>query len=551
MSLPMIFVALTLQISMFITITFVGRLEGAIYIAATTIAMTICNVTGCSVLYGSCVALDSLVSQAYGAKSYRLMGLHCQRAMVILSIATVAVIFVWMQTEYILNRILGIDYETSVLAGKWAKMYAIGLWPTIMFEILRKFSQCQQMIWPIVVSASIAASTNWLSTYILVHVYNFGFMGCATGFVVSQWVAFLSLASIIIVRKCYIFYWLRDRPADHNGDYMDTSVSSASPLTQSSEHGKAGTSLVKNILAIGLTTTTAKVLIVTDDPEDNWPPVSMAIFKDWLPFLRLGFPSAVSLFIEWGSYEVTSIFAGRLGTVSLAAHGIFSVVATFMYRTPVSVAMSSATLTGNLLGEGKPDDAWHMVSLGLWTDLIIGMVQGVLIIVLGSYWGHVFTTDADVLAMLHSCLPVFALFIMADNTMCASATLLRNTGNPSTTVWANGTACIIFMLPLGFVLSEYTGLGLNGPWLSMAITWGTLASVYTFVLYTMNWQQQADEAQERSRIKSMPSPSPSFCGDMDKPKTNGISKSETISVAESESEYGLEVEMKDVENRHR
>jgi MATE family multidrug resistance protein len=51
-------------------------------IGAATLGSMMCNITGYSVLYGMGTALDSLLSQAYGAKSYSLVGLYAQRAMV-------------------------------------------------------------------------------------------------------------------------------------------------------------------------------------------------------------------------------------------------------------------------------------------------------------------------------------------------------------------------------------------------------------------------------------------------------------------------------------
>ena len=43
-----------------------------------------------------------------------------------------------------------------------------------------------------------------------------------------------------------------------------------------------------------------------DNPEDNWPPPSRDIFTDWQPFFMLGVPGAVSLFVEWGSFELVA-----------------------------------------------------------------------------------------------------------------------------------------------------------------------------------------------------------------------------------------------------
>jgi hypothetical protein len=57
--------------------------------------------------------------------------------------------------------------------------------------------------------------------------------------------------------------------------------------------------------------------------ENTWPPLSCDVFRGWGEFFRLGAPAALSLIIEWGSYEVTAWAAGRLGATSLATHTVF------------------------------------------------------------------------------------------------------------------------------------------------------------------------------------------------------------------------------------
>jgi Na+-driven multidrug efflux pump len=51
----------------------------------------ISNITGYSLAFGMCSALDTLISQAYGAKRYELMGLQAQRAAVILTLFSIPI----------------------------------------------------------------------------------------------------------------------------------------------------------------------------------------------------------------------------------------------------------------------------------------------------------------------------------------------------------------------------------------------------------------------------------------------------------------------------
>eukprot|EP01041_Mallomonas_annulata_P007785 gene7785-15924_t len=301
MSMPMIAIALVLQISLFVTILFVGRMESPIYIAAATLGIMICNMSGYSLAIGMCSALDTLVSQAYGAKAYRLMGLHCQRAMAILSLGSILVALIWFQTESILFNLVGIDKETSILAGKWTQILSVGLWPSLMFEVLRKFLQCQQIVWPIVITAIISATSNLISTYLLIRYYSFGFEGCAIGYVISQWMSFIILILIIFIRK-YIIY------TNNNGyerllrlDEMDKSINAELPIDFNDESSNTTTNTSNSNLPHNQnhnTNTVDNKLLISIDPEDNWPQISSDICRDWMPFLRLGVPGALSLFIE-------------------------------------------------------------------------------------------------------------------------------------------------------------------------------------------------------------------------------------------------------------
>jgi MATE family multidrug resistance protein len=120
---PIIVTAMIREISEVSTIVYVGRcaqngFDGAVLMGAATLGNMMCNITGFSLAYGLCSALDTLISQAYGAKAYRLTGLYAQRAAVILTLSSIPVALLWSQTRIILQYGLGIPHETAILAGK-------------------------------------------------------------------------------------------------------------------------------------------------------------------------------------------------------------------------------------------------------------------------------------------------------------------------------------------------------------------------------------------------------------------------------------------------
>jgi len=197
---PMAITAFLLDANLFCSLIFIGK-YGPNYLGAATIGNMICNVSGYSLGIGMCSALDTLISQAYGAKAYHLIGLNCQRMIAILTICCIPAAILWSQTEYILTRILFMDKEISKLAGEWSTVLIAGLWPSLMFEVLRKYLQCQTVVWPVVISSSISIVVNITLGCYFMYVLKSGFYGCAVAYVLSQWALFISICVIIIIRK--------------------------------------------------------------------------------------------------------------------------------------------------------------------------------------------------------------------------------------------------------------------------------------------------------------------------------------------------------------
>ena len=79
--------------------------------------------------------------------------------------------------------------------------------------------------------------------------------------------------------------------------------------------------------------------------NETWPSLSYNIFTNWGTFLSLGFPSAISLFLEWGSFELMASVSGRLGDVELATHGVYMTTCGLIYMIPQSIADA----TGNII----------------------------------------------------------------------------------------------------------------------------------------------------------------------------------------------------------
>ena len=93
-----------------ITLFFAGRL-GEVELAAGTLAISFINVTGPSLYTGLASALETLGSQAIGAKNYHMAGVALQRGVWILGITCILTWALWINTELLL---LTVEQKSNV-----------------------------------------------------------------------------------------------------------------------------------------------------------------------------------------------------------------------------------------------------------------------------------------------------------------------------------------------------------------------------------------------------------------------------------------------------
>jgi len=511
---PIIVTALIQVLTSITTLGYIGRLNSAEYMGAVTLGNMVCNVSGFSLSYGLSTALDTLISQAYGARMYSLMGLHAQRAIVILSLCTIPVVVIWTYTGEFLFYVLAIDSETSMLAGQWAKYIRYGIWPALVFDILRKFLYGQQVVWPIVASSFCALVLNVMLNAIY-HGKHFisvvagdggqtaaeiqpgGFATAGMSVVICQWVALATLIVLINVRK-----WVLRRKYSYSFVQAGTSGSPVSPVytrLAQDDNGSTAVATMTPMTTEGTGAAPDGAVEYDIAVEDNWPALSRNIFRDWRPFLSLGIPGAFSLFFEWGSFETIAGIAGQLGAIGLATHGIFMSTAGLFYMFPAAISQATAILAGNYLGNNDASGCQFIVKLGLWVDFCWGLVAGsFLVFWLRPYWAFLYTNQTEVQHMIFTTLPIMLLYITVDSTKCITLNILRSTGRPGVTVLGNVVACLFVMLPGGYLLALRWSFGLVGLWFAMSLAWLVATVAYLYIVVATDWQSQADAAHGRN-----------------------------------------------------
>jgi MATE family multidrug resistance protein len=250
--------------------------------------------------------------------------------------------------------------------------------------------------------------------------------------------------------------------------------------------------------------------IQNDDELDTWPPLSKAIFRGWWEFLKIGIPSALSVFIEGGSWEVNAAITAHLvpAAIILAGHSVLALTAGFWYVISIGVSVSAASLIGNALGANEPNRAKLYIKLCYVLVLSAAIANGGIGMFYRRQWATLFSSDIAVINLAEKTMWVMWLYTTCDALKAVGMSLLRSCGRALPTVFGNFFSCLIAGYPISWALAFPAKLGLFGIWVGMSFAWLSAGSIYAYILYHTNWQTECDTARERNAIGSASMKSP-------------------------------------------
>ena len=180
-------------------VAFAGQHLGSREMAAVSLANLAGNLTALSIQYGLIYALETLTSQAVGSGRLGDVGVLVQRCLVCCVLALIPGFALWLVMEHVLFA-LGQPPAVAALAARFLRLYAPGLPGMVLFEVLRRFLGCQDIVLPFV---PITAVVTWLGHPTLLALLlrlGFGFAAVPIASAFSMWaLAVLSLGYVCLL----------------------------------------------------------------------------------------------------------------------------------------------------------------------------------------------------------------------------------------------------------------------------------------------------------------------------------------------------------------
>ncbi|XP_027096567.1 protein DETOXIFICATION 12-like [Coffea arabica] len=431
---PMMAVTLCQFLLQVISLMMVGHL-GELSLSSSAIAISLCAVTGFSLLSGMASALETLCGQAYGAQQYQKFGTHTYTAIFCLLIVCIPLSIVWMYLGKIL-ALIGQDPLISHDAGIFATWLIPALFGYATLQPLVRYFQMQSLIFPMLISSCITISFHILICWVLV--YNSGLEnhGAALAMGISMWL------NVIIL-----------------GLYMSCSSSC----------------------------------------EKTRAPISGEVLYGVKEFFRFAIPSAVMLCLEWWSYELLILSSGLLPNPQLETSVLSVCLNTIitLYAIPYGLAAAVSTRVSNELGAGNPEGARVSVIGVLLLAVTEVIIVDAVLFASRHVFGYVFSSDKDVVDYVTTMAPLVCLSILMDSLQGILSAVARGCGWQHIGAYVNLASFYLVGIPSALILGFVVKIRGKGLWIGI-LSGATVQSLLLFIV-TMctNWEKQAIKARER------------------------------------------------------
>ena len=103
------------------------------------------NILAFAVIQGLNGSLETLVSQSYGAKKFRLCGVYLNTGKIVATCTMIPVSIIYLFSDKILVA-LGQDPTVAMIAKHYCCVLIPGIWAQMMFDATLKFLSCQFLV---------------------------------------------------------------------------------------------------------------------------------------------------------------------------------------------------------------------------------------------------------------------------------------------------------------------------------------------------------------------------------------------------------------------
>ncbi len=192
--------------------------------------------------------------------------------------------------------------------------------------------------------------------------------------------------------------------------------------------------------------------------NDNWSRRKVA------SLLSVGFPISLQMVLEGGSFAITGIMMGWLGTVALAANQIAISVTNMAFLIVLSIGSATTIRVSHAYGIQDFAAIRRIASSSYRIGLVWNVFMAIVFVSCRYLLPRIFTIDPAVIDITASLLVMVAIFQVFDGLQSTSLCILRGMQDVKATSVIAFISYILICLPVGYLFAFVFGVGPQGLW---------------------------------------------------------------------------------------
>ncbi|XP_069082468.1 multidrug and toxin extrusion protein 2-like isoform X2 [Pleurodeles waltl] len=436
LAVPLIISQMLLFLINLVSTMFCGHL-GKEELDAVTIANNVMSVLGFSFGVGFSAAADTLLSQTFGGKNLKQIGVILQQSLLMLILICFPCWAIFVNTEKLLLLIRQ-DPKVSRLADDYVLISIPVLLEAFVYQLQASFLQNQGITVPQLFIGIAVNIINAILHYAFLFVLDFGVMGAALA---------VNIARISQIIMTFIYIWIK------------------------------------------------KLHVET------WGGWSWECLQNWGPLTSLAVPSFLTVFFEWWIYEIGTLLAGLVSVTELGAQAVLYQVVVFLYMIPYGMGTAVGVRVGNELGAGNAQEAKSSSTVALLSTGILIAFDVTVVGASRMVIARLFTSDEGIIALTARTLLIYSVFHIFESFGCVTNGILKGMGKQKIGAVAYAIGYYAIGLPVALALMFPAKLGVLGLWSGMTVSAFIPAFFLTMYILRANWKNIEVEAQERAGLK--------------------------------------------------
>lgn len=190
--------------------------------------------------------------------------------------------------------------------------------------------------------------------------------------------------------------------------------------------------------------------------------------------VRMGFPVGLLMGVETGSFSLSVIMMGWIGSTALAAHQVLGVITTLGFMVYYGAAAAVTIRVSRFKGWNDMLNVRRASFAGLHIIMAVAIVVMLLILLFRTQMGYLFTPEKEIVDMVALLAYSVILYQFGDGLQILFANALRGIADVKYMAYMAFVCHFGIALPMGYICGFILNWGAMGIWCGFPISLTTL-----------------------------------------------------------------------------